>query len=238
MIKVKVEKILVICFIGFIIPFFVVLGGNPPLKASLPASGSETEADFENRLLAIEDKLASGSITKHEYDSISNLLQLQISRHEAMNDEHSNPEKMPEWVTQIGIIEPKGMKFEKLFSIYTSVTNPSERFNSVSLVYTGDYEKAIKEAGRIAASTNLSLKGNFKAKGSPVQKAETGSKRLVSYANYSLGNTDKDFLISVQVEPSGMLILSVTDNKQLNECLLAYEPLNNRQKSAAKQKKQ
>jgi hypothetical protein len=125
-----------------------------------------------------------------------------------------------------------------VFSNYTSVDDPAEGFNSVSLVYSGTYEQAMAEAARIAQNANLSSGRNFKTKGSPVKNMDPKANCGISYMNYTLGNTDKDFLISMEVEPSGRLTIMVTDNKQLNECLLVYEPLNNRQNSAAKLKKQ
>jgi len=236
--KIKVEKILIISFIGFIIAFFVIIGGNTVLQAGLPASVSRTEVNFEKRLQSLEDDLVSGSITKHEFDSLSDLLRIQIKRSEALKDENSNPDKIPVWVTKLGISEPFGMKFDEVFSHNNYVTDPSEGFNSVSLVYNGDYAQAVEEAARIAANAKLTSVGNFKTIGSPLRKAANNTNRFIRYLNYSLENTDKDFLISVQVEPSGRLTIMVTDNKQLNKCLMAYEPLNNRQNSASKRKKQ
>ena len=238
MIKIKVEKILVISFIGFIIPFFVILGGNPSLKAGLPASAPKTEVNFEIRLQSLEDNLVTGAITKHEYDSLSDLLRLQIKGSEALADENHKFDKMPDWVIKLGISEPEGMKFDQDFSNYTSVDSPSDGFNSVSLVYNGDYDMAVEAAAKIAASAKLFPGGNFRAKGSPVSNLTHKTSKIVTYLNYSLGNTDQDFLISLQVEPSGKLFIEVTDNKQLNKCLLAYEPLNNRQNSDSKRKKQ
>jgi hypothetical protein len=238
MIKIKVEKILVISFIGFIIPFFVILGGNPSLKAGLPASGPKTEVNFEKRLQSLEDNLVTGIITKHEYDSLLDLLRLQIKGNEALAEENHKFDKIPDWVIKLGISEPEGMKYDQDFSNYTSVDSPSEGFNSVSLVYTGDYDQAVKAAAQIAANAKLVPGGNFKAKGSPAGNLTRNTSKVVTYLNYSLGNTDQDFLISLQVEPSGKLFIEVTDNKQLNKCLMAYEPLNNRQNSNSKQKKQ
>jgi len=238
MIKIKVEKILVISFIGFIIPFFVILGGNPTLKAGLPASGPKTEVNFEKRLQLLEDDLVTGSITKHEYDSLSDLLRLQIKGSVALEEENHTFNKIPDWVVKLGISEPEGMKFDLDYSHYTSVKVPTEGFNSVSIVYTGDYDIAVKTAAKIAANAKLTPGRNFKAKGSPVSKLVHNNNKAITYLNYSLGNTDQDFLISVQVEPTGRLIIEVTDNKQLDKCLLAYEPLNNRQNNVSKQKKQ
>jgi hypothetical protein len=237
MTKVKVEKFLIISFIGLIVVFLVGFGGNLVLQAGSPASVSKTEVDFEKRLQSLEDDLAAGNITKHEFDSLSDLLRLKIKRVEAMAEESHRPEKIPGWVTNLGITEPDGMKFDKIFSNYTSVNDPSEGFNSVSLVYNGSYEVAIEEAAKIAANAKLSIGGVFKSKGSPVKSAVTKNNLTVSYVNYSLDETDQDFLISVQVEPSGLLTILVTDNKQLNNCLQAYVPLNNRQDSDSKQKK-
>jgi hypothetical protein len=237
MTKVKIEKIIVISFIGLFVAIFVGLGGNIVLKAGLPASVSKTEVNFEKRLQILEDDLVTGNITRYEYDSLAEQIRLQIKRSEVLQDESHNPDKMPDWVTKLGISEPKGMKFDQDFSNYTSFEDPSERFNSVSLVYNGSYEKAVKEAARIASNAKLTLSRIFEAEGRPVREDVPDFNTGVSYLNYSLGNTDQNYLISVQVEPSGRLILTVTDNKQLNECLLAYEPLNNRQNSAAKPKK-
>jgi hypothetical protein len=238
MTKIKVEKILVISFIGLIVIFLVGIGGNLVLKAGSPASATKTEVNFEKRLQSLEDDLLSGNIKKNEFDSLSNLLRIQIKRNEALKDESHSPEKIPDWVITLGISEPDGMKFDKDFSNYTSVDDPNEGFNSVSLVYNGSYDKAVEEAAKIAGKAKLSVGGIFKAKGSPLNSIVPINNSPVSYVNYSLEKANQDFLISVQVEPSGLLTIIVTDNKQLNKCLLAYEPLNNRQNINSKQKKQ
>jgi hypothetical protein len=238
MTKTKVEKILVISFIGLIVAFLVGLGGNIILKAGLPASAPKSEVNFEKRLQSLEDDLEAGNITKHEFDSLTDILRIQIKRSEALTDESHSHDKIPDWVTKLGIKEPEGMKFDQDFSNSTSITDSSEGFNSVSLVYTRSYDKAAEEAEKIAANAKLWVGGVFKAKGSPVKPAFKNHNSAISYMNYSLEKADQDFLISVKVEPSGLLTIMVTDNKQLNKCLLAYEPLNNRQNSASKRKKQ
>jgi len=238
MTRIKVDNYLIIFFIGLIVTLLVGLGGNIVLKAGLPASVSKTSVNFEKRLRLLENDLLSGNITTREYDSLADLLRLQIKRRNALQNENHNPDKMPEWVTKLGINEPDGLKFDPVFSNYTSVDDPTEGFNSVSLVYSGNYEKAVAEATKIASNANLVSAGNFRAKGGPAKNNKTQAKAGISFLNYSLGNTDKDFLISVEVEPSGRLTIMVTDNKQLNDRLLVYEPLNNRQNSVTKLKKQ
>ena len=238
MIKTKVEKIILISFIGLIVTLIAGLGGNIVLKAGSPATVAKTEVNFEKRLRDLEDDLVTGNINRHEYDSLAETLRIQIKRNEAVNDESHSPDKIPDWVNKLGISEPLGMKFDPVFSDYTSVNDPSEGFNSVSLVYTGTYEKAIEEASRIAANAKLTVGGVLKAIGSPVINSHSNTNSGISYLNYSLGKNNQDFLISIRVEPSGRLTIMATDNKQLNKCLLAYEPMNSRQKSASKQKKQ
>ena len=114
MAKVKVEKILIISFIGFIITLFVGLGGNIVLKAGLPTSDSKTEVNFEKRLNSLEDDLLVGTISRPEYDSLVDELRLQIKRSDALKDENNNPDKIPDWVTKLGISEPEGMTFDGL----------------------------------------------------------------------------------------------------------------------------
>lgn len=234
----KVEKFLIISFIGLIVIFLIGLGGNLILKAGLPESVSKTEINFEKRLQSLEDNLVAGHITKQEFDSLSDILRIQIKRSEAIKDENRNSDKIPDWVIKLGIIEPEGMKFDRDFSNSTSINDPSEGFNSVSLVYTGSYDIAIKEAAKIAANAKLPVGGVIRAKGSPVRSRTIKNNPAISYMNYSLEKTDADFLISVQVKPSGILTIMVTDNKQLNDCLATYEPLNNHENSDSKQKKQ
>ena len=238
MTKVKVEKIIAISFIGLIVTFFVGLGGNIVLKAGRPASVSQTEVNFEKRLLTLEEDLAAGTISKSEFDSMTDVLRVQKSAFEAVINESDKPHNIPEWVSKLGIDKPEKMKFDQVFSNYTSVDDPAEGFNSVSLVYSGGYEQAIKEAERIAKNANLSPGRKFTSAGTPENRKKSISRSGISYLNYSLGDTDKDFLISVEVEPSGRLTIMVTDNKQLNDRLLVYEPLYNRQNGAAKLKKQ
>ena len=238
MAKVKVEKILIISFIGLIITLFVGLGGNIVLKAGLPTSDSKTEVNFENRLQSLEDNLLAGTITKYEYDSLVDELRLLIKRSDALKDENNNPDKIPDWVTKLGLSEPEGMKFDEVLSHYTFLNDPSERFNSVSLVYSGDYDKAVIQAIKLASKAKLIPGRNFRAKGSPVANIQDHINPQISFVNYSLEDMNQNFLISVQVEPSGSLTIMVTDKKQLDKCLLAYEPLNNRLSIAAKRKKQ
>ena len=194
--------------------------------------------DFEKRIKSLESDLVAGYITKRDFDSISDQLHLQIERKEALNEDNHSLEKIPDWVVQLGIGQPNGMKFDPTFSDYTSVDSPSEGFNSVSLVYDGSYEVAVAEAKKIAESAKLTLAGILKTKGRPISKERKICYPEISYLNYSLGKTDKDFLISVQVMPSGRLTIMVTDRKQLNERLLVYEPLNNRNNNTSKRKKQ
>jgi len=230
----KVEKNIIIYFIGLIVALFAILGGDMVLKAELPAN-TKTQIDFGMQLQSLENDLETGKISLHHFDSLSTQLRLQKERNEQFTDEIRTLDKMPEWVKELGITVPEGMKFDQVFSDYTSVDDPTEGFNSVSLVYTGTYETAIAEAERIAASAHLEVGGVHFVK----NKSQNVTRNsMVNYLNYSLENANQDYLISVQVVSSGRLTIMVTDNKQLNERLLVYEPLNNRQNNTAKRKKQ
>jgi hypothetical protein len=237
MIKRKIEKIIVISFIVLIGVFLVGLNGNIVLKAGSPDSDPKPEVNIEERLRPMEDDLQAGKITRREFDSLADVLRAQIKGNEAVEDNPHILDKMPEWVSKLGIPEPQDLVFDKDFSSFTSVDNPQEGFNSVSLIYTGTYANAVEQAARIAASAGLSAGGNFMAKGNPSKQQPSFKKNGVRYLNYSLDKTKQDFLISVEAEASGRLTLVVTDNKQLNKCLLAYAPLNNRENRESKRKK-
>ncbi len=237
MTKLRVKKVLFISLIGFILTVAAGIRGDIVLKAGSPATTSETDVNYEKRLRSLDADLQSGKLTKPEYDSLYLHLHDQMKRQEALQSDVNHPDKMPEWVRNLGVIEPSEMKFERVFSEFTSVENPSEGFNSVTLVYSGDYDIAINAAALIADSCHLHPGRNFIAKGSPFNNNGTIAKIPVNYLNYSLGHADMDYLISVQVEPSGLLTIAVTDNKQLTARLLTYEPLNNRVSHLSKQKK-
>jgi hypothetical protein len=198
----------------------------------------KTGINFEKRLQTLETELSENKISKTEYDSLAGIIYLQKQKSEVTEEESHSLEKIPEWVNKLGITTPENLKFDPVFSSATYADDPTEGFNSVTLVYTGTFENAAEDAAKIAANANLTIGGNFKSKGSPLREKSETTHSEISYLNYSLGNTDKDYLISVQVEPSGKLIIMATDNRQMNERLLSYEPLNNRQKNALKQKKQ
>lgn len=238
MIKNKIEKIINISLIGLFGILFVGLGGNIVLKAGQNSPTKKTGINFEKRLQTLETELSENKISKTEYDSLAGIIYLQKQKSEGTEEESRSLEKIPAWVSKLGITTPENLKFDPVFSSATYADDPTEGFNSVTLVYTGTFENAAEAAAKIATDANLTIGGNFKSKGSPLRGKSGTSHSEISYLNYSLGNTDKDYLISVQVEPSGRLIIMATDNRQMNERLLSYEPLNNRQKNVPKQKKQ
>ena len=238
MIKLKIEKIFFISFIGSIIVFSALTGGNFVLKASQPVNISNDSFYIEKRLKLLDDQLSSGMITKYYYDSLADYLRMQIKQNSTMKNNLFYVPKMPDWVANLGITAPEGMKYDPMASVFTSVENPTEGFNSVSMIFTGNYDTAVKEAAQLASKAKVKIIRSSAAIGCPANKKGKTIKPVVKYLNYDLMNIDQDFLMSIEVEPSGHLTLMVTDNKQLNQRLLAYEPMKNRNNRSSNRKKQ
>jgi hypothetical protein len=234
----KIAKNILIYFIVLIASVTVVLGGSIILRAGQPTAGTRAETDFDKRLKEAEAGLASNQITRAQYDSIYSVLQRQLKQVQALENEEGLSARIPAWASELGISEPQGMKFDPVFSSETSVSIPAEGFNSVTLIYSGSYSTAVAEAERLAASAGLQQAGDFTAKGSPTRPDHVPQSRELSFVNYKLDRTTPDYLISLQVEPSGRMIIMITDSRQLDEVLLAYEPLNSRHKNDSKRKKQ
>jgi len=237
MTRLRDRKLLIISLIGTILTVFAGLSGDIVLKAESPAHSTKSDFNFNESLHTLDADLQAGKLTKITYDSLYLQLHAQMKRRETLQADNHIPDKMPQWVRDLGMPVPENMVYEPVFSEFTTQEYPSEGFNSVNLVYTGNYEEAVKQAAKIAEACHLSKAGNFIAKGSPMVTETQEGSRPVSYLNYSLTHCDQDFLISVQVKPTGRMSISVTDNKQLTACLIASKPSNYRLNHQAKKKK-
>lgn len=237
MIKQKIEKVIIISFIGLLI--CIIMGfGSENLKPNLAVNASNQNSGVAELLSKFDEGYNAGYISKHAYDSLTEAA-IESDQQQNIIDifDNATKETLPLWVTRLGIIEPERMKKDPILSNSTSSENPSEGFNSVSLVYNGPYEIAVEEAAHIAANAKLYEARSYKAIGSHLRKPAEQPNPVVTYLNYDLESKDQNYLISIQVDPNGKMSIVVTDNKQLNDRLLSYAPLNNRNKSSIKGKK-
>jgi len=127
---------------------------------------------------------------------------------------------LPEWAKQLGLIEPVNLALVPEKSHLTSADVPDESFNSVTLTYTGNYDTAMNQAGRIARAAKLPLSKDYKAMRKQAERAGHGKRfKGIAYMNYDLSTRDIDFLVYVEVDEKGTLTLSATDMKQMNKQL-------------------
>lgn len=227
------EKLFIVSIFGVLITIFLGLVGYDSLRAALPfLPSAKNNANAE--VVQLERNFAEGIISKHEYDSLSVIYKTKLSKSLDFNDKLLKKIEIPNWLKNLGFEPPKDMQIEPIFSEITSVKNAQEGFNSVELVYLGNYDTAVARATQYAKNLNLE-------KHSLVLQSEksnsTGARFPLTFLNYHLGKPESEYLISVQVLASGKLTVMVTNNKQLNDRLLTYQPLNTRIKSPANHKK-
>jgi hypothetical protein len=165
----------------------------------------------------VERKRALGEISNDEADR--QLLEIKetygrtIARRSNLNPATS----LPPWAQQLRLTEPAGMKLDPDYSQMTTVENPDEGFNSVLLVYLGDYNLAMKEAARIAKTANIPLGKDYLQAVELSKTYNTDPIKGVAYMNFDPFIEDKDFNISITVDEAGMLTISAVDVVQMKK---------------------
>ena len=146
-------------------------------------------------------------------------------------DGHITGTSLPDWAKRLGLSEPKNMKLVPDMSHLTSAVMPGEGFNSVTLVYSGNYDTAMNQATRIAKAAKLPPSKEYKAfRKQAIHAGHVNMVKGIAYMNYDLSTRDTNFLIYVQVDEKGMLTVSATDMKQMNLQLSKNAGIVNRKK--------
>ncbi|HNX42822.1 MAG TPA: hypothetical protein PLJ84_02890 [Bacteroidales bacterium] len=223
--------------------FVVLLGAcDPARQKRLEAAKNDSLVaaldSVESGLLTLEKKYHSGKLTyqgyirqKIVYDKAYENISAQLGGlHKAY--------ELPRWALQLGLIDPRGMMLDSVLSQQTSVDRPDEGFNSVTLVYISSYDTAKMWADSIASVAHLSEVNDYLVKAKKVPAIKAGSNRGITYLNYNLRDNNKEYLISVQAGPEGILTITATNMKQLNEKLSGYKALKERTSLKKQNKKQ
>jgi hypothetical protein len=179
---------------------------------------------METEVNKVESKRALGEISDAEADR--QLLEIKetygrtIARRSNLNPATS----LPQWAQQLRLTEPTGMKLDPDYSQMTTVSNPDEGFNSVLLVYIGDYDLAMKEAARIARIANIPLGKDYLQAVELSKTYNTNPIKGVAYMNFDPFIEDKDFNISITVDETGMLTISAVDVMQMKKQFEGNKP--------------
>lgn len=125
---------------------------------------------------------------------------------------------LPVWATRLGLTEPAGLTLDKDFSQFTAEDNPEEGFNSVVMVYRGDYQVAMEQAAIIAAKAGIPMSSDYLAAKQLAEKFGTEVIRGAAYMNFELGSeTHPKYNIAITVDEDGSLTITATDAKKLSE---------------------
>ena len=164
----------------------------------------------------IEYSYRNGEISLAEYKFRMAELQDEAARLNLRNSNLASADYLPDWARDIGLSIPSGMKILPEFSHMTSMDDASERFNSITLVYKGNYDTAMIEARRIAGDAGIPMSNTWKKNLEMAKKLGNPVPEGVSYMNYDFGmDRDMDYIMLVEVDKTGRLTISAADARQM-----------------------
>lgn len=166
---------------------------------------------LQNDIDQIEKDRANGVITDEEaikkLNDINNRLGRKIAKQTT-----TNVIGLPRWAVRLGLSEPEGMAFDQDYSQATSERNPAEGFNSVIMVYRGDYNHAMNQASIIAQKAGIPMSKDYQD--AIKLKEDYGIETIkgASYMNFEIGSDDNpQYNISITVDDDGTLTINATD---------------------------
>lgn len=172
---------------------------------------------LNKKMKELEEKVVSGEITREKANKIAEELNKTYYREIAKRSNINPASKLPDWALELGLSEPEGLLLDKDFSKETSVNNSSEGYNSIKLVYSGDYNTAIEQATIIAQKANIPLSKQYKK---AFEFKERYGKELegvsgIAFMNYEFGDTDIEYKISINVDQDSKLIINAINMQQM-----------------------
>jgi hypothetical protein len=178
---------------------------------------------MDSMQMAIDDlqrDLASGKISQAEAHERLNEINKKYGRKIAKNSNYHPATGLPQWAKDLGLTEPQGMVLDKDFSQITSEDNEIEGYNSVTLVYKGRYEQAMKQADIIARKAHIPMTKESKNAREMEKKYGEVIMKGAIYMNFELGGENNPrYNIAITVDENGTLTISATDTQKLEELM-------------------
>lgn len=174
---------------------------------------------MQNELDALEKQRATGEISDEDFRSKTSMIKDTYGRALASNEVRQNFAGLPGWAIELGLSLPNGMQLDQAFSQVTSVNNPDEGFNSILLVYNGEYQTAMREAERIARQARVPLSKDFVEARDIAMRFGSSPLKGIAYMNFEPFKIDAPVNISITVDETGVLTISAVDVQQMNRQL-------------------
>ncbi len=175
---------------------------------------------MQNEIKNIESDRALGKISEEEASlklaDINNTLGREI--YGGQHTDHIT--QIPQWALKLGLSAPSNMTLDKDYSQSTSENNSDFGYNSIILVYKGNYNEAIKQADIIAKKANIPMSKDYKDALILARDYDIETIKGASYMNFDFGKTDNPrYNISITVDDYGTLTISATDTYALKKQL-------------------
>ncbi|MCF8233214.1 MAG: hypothetical protein K9G67_04615 [Bacteroidales bacterium] len=171
---------------------------------------------LNNQLEALELKVEAGDLSREQANRLAEELNKKYRLELDYSTQIDPSRHLPVWSTRLGLMEPQGMMLDPEQSKRTSVNNTVEGYNSIKLVYTGNYDHAMEQAEIIARSANIPLSKTY---AEALEKAEKYPSALseikgITYMNFEPGFQNLKYKISISVSPDGVLTIYAINEQQ------------------------
>lgn len=164
----------------------------------------------------VEEERALGMISDSEAVEKLNQINNTLGRKIAKTSNFHPVSGLPQWAKQLGLSEPTGMVLDKDYSQITSEDNDNEGFNSVTLVYHGNYDVAMKQSEIIAKKAHIPISKDYEDAMILSEKYNIETIKGASYLNFELGSDNNPrYNISITVKDDGTLTINATDTYTL-----------------------
>ncbi len=174
---------------------------------------------MQSELDALEKQRATGELSDEEFRRKTSMVKDTYGRALVKRDPQQNFTGLPGWAVELGLSMPNGMQLDQAFSQITSASNADEGFNSVLLVFNGDYQTAMQEANRIARQARIPLSKDFEEARDIAEKYGSSPLKGIAYMNFEPFKKDAPVNISITVDETGVLTISAVDVQQMNRQL-------------------
>ena len=172
---------------------------------------------MDQEMQKVIDLKNSGAISDEEAQRRLDILRRKYSKELAkVSRGKKTPVVLPDWAKNLGLTLPENMKADESLSQITSANDPVAGYNSITFIYKGDYNTAMREAKRIAALARIPEGKDYIEAKKLAKELDIEPIKGAVYMNFDIGKEDDQrYHIAITVDETGMLTISATDMKQL-----------------------